>query len=149
MLLMESFALRVLSRAAHLALLRIEIELRRHAGHGNGKLIVTKEQFIEFGIHNDCVAPALRELEALGVIIITERGRGGNAERQPNRFRLNYLCGAINDQVAPTDTWDRFKTIEEAEHVARQARANKDPIKVAYGRQNAARKNISRSQKPS
>src|ERR1700722_16409922 len=70
--LMESPALRVLSRAAHQALLRLEIELRHHAGHDNGKLPVTKQNFVDFGIHPRMVAPALRELEALGIIRITE-----------------------------------------------------------------------------
>ncbi len=67
--LIASPAMRILSRAAHLALLRIEIELRSHAGQGNGKLMVTQSQFVEFGIHRDMIAPALRELNALGIII--------------------------------------------------------------------------------
>lgn len=146
--LMESFALRVLSRAAHLALLRIEIELRRHGGCDNGKLIVTKEQFVEFGIHPRMVAPALRELEALGIIIITVRGRGGNAEhRQPNRFRLNFMCGAIDDTDPFRDPWKRFKTLKEADEVASMARDAKDPSRVNYGRLNAGRKNIFRVHK--
>ena len=88
--LIASPALRILSRAGHLALLRIELELRSHAGHGNGKLIVTKQQFAEFGIHPRMIAPALRELNALAIAITTMQGRGGNAEhRQPNRFLLN------------------------------------------------------------
>ena len=146
--LMESFALRVLSRAAHLALLRIEIELRRHAGHGNGKLIVTKQQFVEFGIHPRMLAAALRELDALGIIIITEHGRGGNAEYcKPNRFRLNFMCGAIDDTEPFTDPWKRFKTIEEAKKVASAARKAKDPNKVAYGRRTAQKRNISQVHK--
>ena len=73
------------------ALVRIEIELRDHAGHGNGRLIVTKLQFIEHGLHPRMIPAALRELAALGIIQITMHGRGGNAEyRQPNRFLLNY-----------------------------------------------------------
>jgi hypothetical protein len=60
--LMESPALRVLSRAAHLALLRIEIELRKHGGHDNGALPVTKQNFVEFGIHQDAVAPAFTRI---------------------------------------------------------------------------------------
>jgi hypothetical protein len=100
--LLTSPAFRVLSRAAHLALCRIEIELRQHGGHANGKLIVTTQQFVEYGIHRRMVPAALRELAALGVICITARGRGGNAKhRQPNRFLLNYTCGAVDahDQV--------------------------------------------------
>jgi hypothetical protein len=143
--LIASLAMRVLSRAAHLALLRIEIELRQHAGNGNGKLIVTKEQFIEFGVERRAIAPALRELHALGIIIITEHGRGGNAEhRQPNRFLLNYMCGAVDAHDLVTNTWKCFQTMEEAEQVAQAARTAKDPQKVANGRRNAAKKNISR-----
>jgi hypothetical protein len=130
-------------------LLRIEIELRQHAGRGNGKLIVTKQQFVEFGIHQDAIAPALRELDALGLIIITKRGRGGNAEhRQPNRFLLNYMCGAVDAHAQITNAWTRFKTLEEAQETASIARKAKDQTKVAYGRRNARRKNISRARKP-
>jgi hypothetical protein len=147
--LLESPALRILSRAAHLALIRIEIELRHHAGKSNGKLIVTKEQFIKFGIHHDAIAPALRELDALG-IISTEHGRGGNAEhRQPNRFLLNYLCGAVDAHGEITNAWKQFKTLEEAEQIAIAARAAKSRVMVAFGRRNARRrKNISRSRFP-
>ena len=129
-------------------MLRIEIELRAHAGNGNGKLIVTKLQFIEFGIHPRMIAAALRELDALGIITITFHGRGGNAEhRQPNRFLLNYMCGAIDGHEQITNAWKRFKTLEEAEKVASVARKAKDPVKVNYGRQNIGRKNISRVHK--
>ena len=77
--------------------MRIEIELRHHAGHSNGRLIVTKLQFIEHGLHPRMIPAALRELAALGIIQITMHGRGGNAEyRQPNRFLLNYQCGAVD-----------------------------------------------------
>jgi hypothetical protein len=147
--LMESPALRVLSRAAHLALLRIEIELRHHGGRDNGKLPVTKQNFVEFGIHQDAVAPALRELEALGLIRITQRGRGGSAEfRQPNHFLLNFICGAVDTRDEINNAWKRIKTLEEAEEIAAAARAAKDPTKVAYGRRNAARKNRNRAWNP-
>ena len=147
--LIASPAMRVLSRAAHLALLRIELELRSHAGRTNGRLIVTKQQFIEFGIHQDAIAPALRELDALGIIIITLHGRGGNAEyHEPNRFLLNYMCGAVDAHEQITDSWKRFKTMEEAQQTASIARKAKDQTKVAYGRRNASRKNISRAWTP-
>jgi hypothetical protein len=129
--LLESPALRILSRAAHLALLRIEIELRNHAGQANGKLIVTHEQFIEYGVRRHQVAAALRELEALGLIIITVHGRGGNAEhREPNRFLLNYLCGAVDAHQQITNAWNRVETMKQAGAIARAARANKNPAKV-------------------
>jgi hypothetical protein len=143
--LIASPALRVLSKTAHLCLFRIELELRQHAGRQNGKLIVTKQQFVEFsGANQRLIAPALRELEALGIIII-EHGRGGNAEhRKPSRFLLNYLCGAVDTHELVTDAWKRFKTLRDAEQVAQAARMSKDPQKVAYSRRNWRKENISR-----
>jgi hypothetical protein len=141
--LLESPAMRVLSRSEHLALNRLEIELRRHAGNGNGKLIVTKQQFVEFGLHPRLVAPTMRTLEALGIIRMVH-GRGGNAEhRQPNRFLLNFLCGAVDAHDQVTDAWKGIATMKQANEIARRARVAKDEDKVAYGR----RQNISRVHK--
>lgn len=141
--LIESPALRALSRHAHLALLRIELELRHQGGRCNGKLVVTTEQFIEYGIERRRIPGALRELEAVGIVVVTERGRGGNAEHhQPHRFRLNYLCGAVDDHENVTNSWTRLKTLDEAKLVARAAADAKDPHRVTYGRRNAAQ-NIS------
>jgi hypothetical protein len=43
-----------------------------------------------YGIHRHAIAPGLRELEALGFIGITERGRAGNGEfRAPNKFQAD------------------------------------------------------------
>jgi len=137
--LLESPALRVLSRAAHLALLRIEIELRHHAGNDNGKLIVTKQQFVEYGIHPRTLAPALRELDALGIIRVSH-GRGGNAEHhRPNRFLLNYLCGAVDAHGEVTNAWKRYKTRKEVEQIAAAARSAKDQTRVSFGRRTARR----------
>jgi hypothetical protein len=43
---------------------RIEIELAAHGGNDNGRLPVTTEQFVEYGMHRTSVAPAIREAEA-------------------------------------------------------------------------------------
>src|ERR1700686_3983281 len=64
--LLESPAYRVLSLSAHRVLDRISIELAHHGGNDNGKLPVTYEQFMEYGMDRNAVAPAIRELEALG-----------------------------------------------------------------------------------
>jgi hypothetical protein len=130
----------VLSRAAHLVLSRIELELRNHGGHNSARLAVTFDDFVEYGIHRHGVAAALRELEALGIVLITERGRGGNAEyRQPHRFCLNYQCGAVDAQDEVTNAWRKIETPEQAEQIARDARDAKDPNKVAYGHRSAPR----------
>jgi hypothetical protein len=132
--MLESPAFQILSLGAHRALARLEIEHAHHGGNDNGRLPVTFDQFVEFGIHRHAIAPALREISALGFAEITERGRAGNAEwRRPHKFRLTYRQV---DRAAPTDEWKRFKTKEQAEMVAQAARRpprrkNKSPVSVS------------------
>ena len=135
---LASPAFRVLTKNDHLVLARIEIELRSHGGHDNGKLPVTKFDFIDYGVYKHSISDSIRVLEALGIITV-QHGRGGNSEhRQPNRFGLNFLCGQLRD-AALTNSWKRFKSIEEAENTAAKARAAKDPTRVSYGRRSAAK----------
>jgi hypothetical protein len=59
-------------------------------------LPVTYADFVHAGVHPDAVAPAIRELEALGLVEITRRGHGGSADiREPSLYRLPYI-GAWN-----------------------------------------------------
>jgi DNA-binding transcriptional MocR family regulator len=135
---MESPAYRVLSLAAHRAMSRIEIELRHHAGKDNGKLPVTFSDFVDYGIHHASVTPALRELEAVGIIRIT-RGRAGNAEhRSPNLFYLTFANG--RDKKEPPHDWRKVETTEQAEELVREARAAKNPQAVERGRRQAGRR---------
>jgi hypothetical protein len=116
--LIESPAWCALSLSGRRVLDRIEIDMCHQGGaHENGRLVVTHTDFIKHGVHRDAVAPAVREVEALGLAEITERGRGGNAAwRRPNKFRLTYIptksanADAYHD---PTDEWRRIKTIDE------------------------------------
>jgi hypothetical protein len=133
--MLESPAYRVLSRSGHMVLARIEIELAHHGGNDNGRLPVTTEDFVQYGMHRTSVAPAIREVDALGFIRITERGHGGNAEyRSPNRFRLTYAHARDSKRSPPTDEWRRIKTLEEANQIARTARANKSKLAVEHGK---------------
>lgn len=110
--MIESPAYRVLSLAARRVLDRIEIEHGRHAGLENGRLVVTFQDFEDYGVDRHAIAPAINECVTLGFIEITQKGRSGNGEyRKPNMFRLTYL------PVPPmkaTDEWSRATTIEEA-----------------------------------
>jgi hypothetical protein len=55
-----------------------------------------------------------------------ERGRGGNAEhRQPNKFFLTFARGRDSRANPPTDAWRKIKTMEEAEAIAKAARASR------------------------
>jgi hypothetical protein len=117
--MLESPAYRVLTLAAHRLLSRIEIELCKQAGENNSKLIVTYEQFIEYGIHKDAIAPAIREVEALG-FVEAEHGQAGNREYHwPSTYRLTYHSVG---RAKPTHEWKRFDTIEKAKASARAAR---------------------------
>ena len=133
--MLESPAYRVLSRSGHMVLARIEIELAHHGGNDNGRLPVTTENFVQYGMHRTSVAPAIREAEALGFIQITERGHGGNAEyRSPNRFYLTYAHARDSKSHPPTNEWRRIKTLQEANQIARSARAKKSTSAVERGK---------------
>jgi len=130
----ESPAWRVLSLSARRVLDRLEIEHAHHGGVENGNLPVTTQNFIDYGVHRNGVAQAIREAEALGFIRM-KHGRGGNAEhRQPNRFFLTYGTGCGPRSLTPTHEWRKIKTIEEAQAIADAARAAKDPRAVAFGK---------------
>jgi hypothetical protein len=113
----------------------IEIELRHHAGYDNGRLPVTTDDFARYGMHRTSVAPGIREAEALGFIRVTQRGRGGNAEhRSPNLFFLTFAHGRESSAQPPPHDWRRIETMAEAERIAREARANKNPAAIAHGK---------------
>jgi hypothetical protein len=145
--MLESQAYRALSLSAHRIISRIEIELGAHGGNDNGRLPVTKQDFVAYGVAHDQIAPAIREAAALGFIQV-QPGRGGNAEhRKPNLFFLTFARGRNNRVVDPPHDWRKIKTIEEAVMIARAARANKDLNAVQFGQRQAA-KNRNRSWKP-
>src|SRR5262245_33528342 len=150
--MLESTAYRAMSLSAHRVMSRIEPELAYHGGNDNGRLPVTKRDFIDYGVHNDAIAPAIREAEALGFIRVVERGRGGNAEnRRPNLFRLTFAYDRNSRREPPTHDWRKIKTLEEAIEIARAARAAKSHTAISMGHraaQSAARKNRNRSRKP-
>ena len=133
--MLESPAYRALSVSGHKVISRIEIELAHHGGNENGRLPVTTNDFVEYGMHRTSVAPGIREAEALGFIRITERGRGGNAEyRTPNLFFLTYAQCRDSGKHPPTHDWRVFNSVQEAEEAAQSARNNKDPRAVEHGK---------------
>lgn len=120
--MLESPAYRVMSLSARRVVDRIRIELAHHAGKDNGKLPVTFQNFQDYGVHRNAIAPAIREADALGVIRMTKYGVASNAEfRVPSLFALTHLPTS-DDQVAATNDWRRIKTIEEAEAITEAAR---------------------------
>lgn len=125
--MLESPAFRVLTGAAHRVLSRIELEHMQHAGLENGKLPCLYDDFAAYGMDRHSVAPAIRELEALGFLKV-KRGNGGNSEfKAPNIFTLTYLPIQLptGDAREPTDDWKRITTAEQAKKAQAEARADK------------------------
>jgi hypothetical protein len=124
--LLISPAYKALSLTAHRVLSRIEIEHLRHRQKTNGRLAVTYDQFAEYGVYRKAISSALRELQALGLIEITQQGCGGNSEfKQMSLYRLTYR----NAEGAPADgshEWRRIPDRETAEAIAKEARQNRD-----------------------
>jgi hypothetical protein len=146
--MLESPAWRVLSRAARQFINRLEIEMCKHGGR-NKDLPLTYEDLVEYGITRDQIPPAMREAQALGFAVCTQKGSGGNAEwRKPNLWRLTYLHNHRGDRDDPgnfpTHEWEQIKTVDEAEAIQCQARNTRDAKAV-----NAAKRRFrNRSGKP-
>jgi hypothetical protein len=110
--MLESPPYRQLSLSARRVLDRLEIELGHHGGMDNGRLPATFDDFQRYGIDRHAIAPAIRELIALGFVEVTEHGRAGNADwRSPNRFRITYKQ---TKDAGPTHEWKRIQTAERA-----------------------------------
>jgi hypothetical protein len=132
--LIESPAYRALSLSAHRALSRIEIELAHHGGNDNGKLPVTFDDFERYGVRRKSIGLALDELEALGLIKVTERGRMAKAAeyRRPNKFLLTTrpeLDGVGTNGCG----WLRIKTDDDAGAAVARARSGHENSKAARG----------------
>jgi hypothetical protein len=128
--LIESPAWRALSLSARRVLDRIEVELCHHGGHReNGRLPVTYGDFVRYGVRRNSVASAIRECVALGLVVVTEQGYGGNSEfRKASKYRLTYIPTRAANPAArypdqPTDDWKHIGTVDAAEHIASMARA--------------------------
>jgi hypothetical protein len=133
--MLESPAYAALSISGHRVISRLEIELAHHGGNDNGKLPVTYEDFVAFGIARECVSPAIREAVALGFVQITRQGRAGNAEyREPTLYRLTYVYPRGGKYDPPTDDWRKIETIEQAKTIAKEARAKKSANAIRLGK---------------
>jgi hypothetical protein len=123
--MLESHAHRALSLSAMRVLDRISVELGHHAGQDNGALPVTYGNFVDYGIDRHAIGPAIRELEALGFIEVTERGRASAGEfRSPNKYRITFqpILKRNRAAVEPTNEWKAIATEQAAQTLAKAAR---------------------------
>jgi hypothetical protein len=123
--MLSSPAWRVLSLSARRALDRVAMELAHHGGHIGGGLPVTFADFQDYGIERHAIAPAIREVVALGFLRILRPGRAGNAEfRRATLYRPTYLQIIEGE---PTDELRRITSLAEAKAKAKEARAAQSP----------------------
>lgn len=141
--MLRSPAYCALSRAAHQIMARLEIEHLQHGGCENGALPVTFDHFVEHGAHRHAVAPAIRELEALGFVEVTRRGSALNGRfRQPSLYRLTYVR-AKSSEGDGTHEWRAIKTLADAERIADQARREANLRAKSLGRARAQKQKAS------
>jgi hypothetical protein len=77
------------------------------------------------------IAPAIRELQELGFIEITVRGRAGNREfRSPNKYRLTYRP-AKGEPGDGTHEWRWVGSSEQAHQIAKRAREASDQTNIS------------------
>ena len=128
--MLRSPAFRVLSLSGHRFLARLEVELCNHGGNDNGRLPVPAEDFRDYGIDHDAVAPAQREVVALGFTEVTRRGRAGKAgQRRATEFRITYLPSFGKP---PTNEWQNILSDTDAKRIATKARAKKATKRTGF-----------------
>jgi hypothetical protein len=126
---LQSGAMRVMSINGRRVLDRIKIEHMNHAGLENGRLKVTWDDFVKFGITRRLIGAAITEVIALGIVAITQPGRrvSGEDHGDPTQYRLTFLpTGTPENHKPATNEWKRFddspKMAKEAIQRAEKAR---------------------------
>src|SRR5215831_7729193 len=109
--MLESDAYRSLGKTELKILARLEIELMRHRGTNNGRIICTYDDFAEYGIRRPSIPRALCRLRKVGLLVVTQRGRR-SALRNPHHYRLPYLISydEAGNIIAPTDEWKKYRS---------------------------------------
>jgi hypothetical protein len=91
---------------------RVAYEHLRHGAKENGRLKVTFDNFVAWGMSRSRVGDAIAIAEALGWIKLVERGRASFEDaRSPNQFAVTWQ--AIGTAL-PTNDWKRIWSEETA-----------------------------------
>jgi hypothetical protein len=107
---LESPAYRTLSVNGRKCLDRLIVE---HIGHGrqhNGRLIVTHDQFYDYGVTAESIADGLDEL-AFKRLISMAKGRAGNGTAHPTIFTITF--DGTHDGAPASNGW-RSVTMDDA-----------------------------------
>ena len=125
--MLESDAYRSLGKTELKILARLEIELMRHRGTNNGRIICTYDDFAEYGIRRPSIPRALCRLRKVGLLVVTQRGRR-SALRNPHHYRLPYLVSydESGNIIAPTDEWKSYRPIRSPKNGSAQKSGNEN-----------------------
>ncbi len=130
--MLEAPAWQALPITARQVIDRIIVEHLKHGGKENGNLVITFQDFQDFGIRRPMIQPSIRLAVSLGWIQITENGvKGHGIARRPTRYSLAWLPRA--DWTPPTNRWKAQP---------------KDTIAMALNTFNAARKHANKKNSP-
>jgi hypothetical protein len=97
-------------------LLRFEVEHCRHAGKENGYLVVTYDQFIDWGIPRKFINPTIAELAKAGLLVVERKGWARGGKGQPSLYRLIYLkskyvpISGSPYYLEPSNDWEKTDT---------------------------------------
>lgn len=136
---LEAPAYRTLSVNARKCLDRLIIEHIGHARLENGRLIVTHEQFIDYGVTGEYVGDALDELAYKG-LIKAERGKAGNGTAHPTVFTLTF--DGTHDGGKASNEWKKF-TMAEARLWSEVVRQQRATLRAKVGRKNKSSLRVS------
>lgn len=126
--MLESDAYKSLGKVEMKILARIEIELMRHAGKDNGRLICPYDDFKDYGIRRKSIASGLRNLSTVGLLDITRRGRR-SSRCNPHNYRLTYLHSydENGNKIGPTDEWKKYRARPRKRRSAQNTRGENAP----------------------
>jgi hypothetical protein len=120
--MLESPAWRTAPLAARQVIQRIAIEHMSHGGTENGRLIVTYDNFADYGVRRNSIRFGIMVAQALGWITITEEGRATPGDtRRASRYALQWVDR--HDGAPRSNRWKVFETMAQAEAVVEKVRA--------------------------
>jgi hypothetical protein len=83
---------------------RLEIEHLRHAGRENGRLCVSFDQFVEYGVSRRVIRHAIEAGVSLGLLDVVQPEAMVRNIKAPNEYRLTYV--PAGNSRAPSDEWE-------------------------------------------
>jgi hypothetical protein len=91
---------------------------------------LSKSEIIEIGVNHNHVAPALRELTAAGLIVLIQKGYGGEGVRQGivSQYRLAFLDEGRSHAFAEPHTVDEWKEILTRARECKEASKTRKPV---------------------